>query len=88
VTLGVLHGSHEAVHNLRVHPFENPLVICVEQADAMRATARERSGPEIRAIAHFTCKPANAFCSFGTSPMRFFDVAAQYSRDSRTRNSG
>src|SRR5436190_7915595 len=83
MVLGTLDCSHKAVHNLCVHPFENPRIIGVEQSDAVCATARECSSAEVWAIAHLARKPTNALGRFGTSPMRFFDVATQYSRDSR-----
>src|SRR6476620_10665131 len=84
MVFGALDCPDKAVHNLRIHPFENPRIIGVKQSDAMCATARECSSAEVRTIAHLARKPTNALGCFGTSPMRFFDVATQYSRDSRT----
>src|SRR3979409_1097624 len=82
--LGALDCSHKAVHNLCVHPFENPCIIGVEESETMCEHARDCSIAEVWAVAHFAGKPSNALGRFGTSPMRFFDVATQYSRDSRT----
>ena len=83
-----LDRSYEAVDNERVHSFENPRIVGVQQSDAMRATARECPSAEVWTVAHFRRKRANAFCRLGASPMGSFNVATQDSGDGRARDPG
>jgi hypothetical protein len=73
--------AHEAVHNLGIHSLKNPGVICIQQPNSVRATARKCSRSQIGAVPHLAGEPPDTLGCFGTSAMRFLYVASQNPRD-------
>ena len=83
-----LQRPHEAVDDFRVDAFEDPGVVGVEQADAVRATPRKRTSTKIRSVTHLARKLPNAMRRGNAAALRLADVAAENPRDRRARHPG